>query len=183
MRSQGCQRRALVSFFSTSASATATLIRRRARWLGAHQPSIRTRLDEMSRDYWWTETAAFATLLSASVSDPEVHREDLVGRKSDLPAWELGPAAGRCLPYGVPQLVERRFSLCHQLSDAADVLLRALLHQASPRLARRLRPASYFHRKHCAAVEVRPDAVGQVCVTPSAPVCADAERIRRGDLL
>jgi hypothetical protein len=65
--------------------------------------------------------------------------------RSDLPPWELGPAAGRCLPYCVPQRVERSFSLCHKLSDAADVLLRALLHQASRRLARRLCPASYFH--------------------------------------
>jgi hypothetical protein len=33
--------------------------------------------------------------------------------RSDLPPWELNPAAGRCLPYCVPQRVERSFSLCH----------------------------------------------------------------------
>ena len=99
-------------------------------------------------------------------------------RKSDLPPWELGPAAGRRLPYGVPQLVERSFSLCHQLSHAADVLLRDLLHQASRRLARRLRGASYFHWKYRAVVEVRTDAVGQVRMTSWALVCADAERIK-----
>jgi hypothetical protein len=97
--------------------------------------------------------------------------------RPDLPPWELGPAAGRCLPYGVPQRVERSFSLCHQASDAADVLLRALLHQASRRLARRLCPTSYFHWKHRATVEVRPEAVGQVRVTLWAPVRMDTERI------
>lgn len=94
-----------------------------------------------------------------------------------LPPWELGPAAGRCLAYGVPQRIERSFNLCHQASAAVDVLLRALLHQASHRLARRQCPTSYFHGKHRATVEVRPQAVGQVRVTLWAPVRMDTKRI------
>jgi hypothetical protein len=116
--------------------------------------------------------------LTTSVSDLDV------GRKSDLPPpRELDPAAGRCPPYGVPQRIERSFNLCDQLSDGADVLLRTLLHEASRRLARRLRGASYFHWKYRAVVEVRTDAIGQVRVTPWALVCTDAERIKCGNLL
>jgi hypothetical protein len=106
--------------------------------------------------------------LSASVSDLEVHREDLVGRKSNLPPWVLGPAADRCLAYGVPQRVERSF--CFSQQHVRSIAQLALLHQASRRLARRLRSALYCRWKHRAAVEVRPDAVGQVRMTPWAPV-------------
>jgi len=51
---------------------------------------------------------------------------------------------GRCLPYGVPQRIERSFNLCDQLSDAADVRLRDLLHQlrAASRAACALRRTS-----------------------------------------
>jgi len=57
----------------------------------------------------------------------------------------------------------------------------ALLHQASRRLARRLRPASYCHWKLRAAIEMPTDTLGQVRVAPAALVCTDAERINRGD--
>src|SRR2546426_476240 len=113
-----------------------------------------------------------AGFVGEAVSDLEVHREDVVGEKSDLPPVVLGLAncaEGRCLPNGVPERVERSFSLSQPHVRSIAQLV-ALLHQASRRLARRLRPASYFHWKHRAAVQVRPDAVGQVRVTPWAPV-------------
>ena len=60
--------------------------------------------------------------------------------------------------------------------------LMALLHQASRRLARSLgHAATSGYWKHRAAVEMRPDAVGQVRVAPPAHVCTDAERIKRGN--
>src|SRR5213594_1047482 len=113
-----------------------------------------------------------AGLVGEAVSDLEVQREDVVGQKSDLPSVSLGLAGcaeGRCLPHGLPERVERGFGLSHQPVRSLAQLA-ALVHQASHRLARRLRPALYFHWKHRAAVEVRPDAVGQVRVTPWAPV-------------
>ncbi len=113
-----------------------------------------------------------AGLVGEAVSDLEVQREDVVGQKSDLPSLLLGLAGcaeGRRPPHGVPEGVERSFSLSQQ-HVRSIAQLAALVHQASHRLARRLRPALYFHWKHRAAVEVRPDAVGQVRVTPWAPV-------------
>src|SRR5207245_9038091 len=57
----------------------------------------------------------------------------------------------------------------------------ALLHQASRRLTRPTRPVSDFPWQHRATVEMRPDAVGQVRVTPRALVGVDSE-IKWGDL-
>ena len=97
----------------------------------------------------------------------------MVGQKSDLLPLVLGRCAeGRCLPHGLPERVERGFGLSLQPFRSATHL--KALHQASRRLTRRLRPASYFHWKHRAAVKVRPDAVGQVRVTPGAPGSASA---------
>src|SRR5713101_6942623 len=49
-----------------------------------------------------------AGFVGEAVSDLEVHREDVVGEKSDLPPVVLGLAncaEGRCLPNGVPERV------------------------------------------------------------------------------
>jgi len=70
--------------------------------------------------------------------------------------------------------VERRFGLSPREIRCLKQLM-ASLHQASRRLLRGPRPASDFLRQHRAAVEMRPDAVGQVRVTPRALVGADAE--------
>src|SRR2546426_1231718 len=112
-----------------------------------------------------------AGLVGEAVSDLEMQREDVVGQKSDLPCLSLGLAGcaeGRCLPHGLPERVERGFGRSLQPIHSATQL--KAFHQASRRLTRRLRPASYFHWKRRAAVEMRPDAVGQVRVTPWAPV-------------
>jgi hypothetical protein len=85
------------------------------------------------------------------------------------------------LPHGVPERVDCRFGLPHRYIHSVTQLM-ALLHQASHRLARRPDPAMYCYWKHRAAVEMRPDTVGQVRVAPRAPVCTDAERINRGHL-
>jgi len=92
-----------------------------------------------------------------------------------------GNAAVRRLAHGQPERVERTFSLSHRHIRSVTQLM-ALLHQISRRLARHLRPASYCHWKHRAAVEMRPNTVGQVCVAPRAPVRTDAELIDRGNL-
>jgi hypothetical protein len=63
--------------------------------------------------------------------------------------------------------MERSFSLSQQHVRRITQLV-ALLYKALRRLARRLRPAADGHWKHRAAVEVRPDAVGQVRVAPPA---------------
>ena len=118
-------------------------------------------------------------LVGEAVSDLQVSREDVVGQKSDLPPWLLGLAccAGdRCLPYGGPECVECSFSLS-QPHVSSIIQLVTSLHQALRCLARRLRPASYCCWKHRAVIEMRPDAIGQVRVTPWAPVCKDAEQI------
>jgi len=74
-------------------------------------------------------------------------------------------AADRRLAHGLPERVERSFSLSQrQVRSIAQLV--TLLHQASRRLTRRLRPASYCYWKLRTAVEVRPDALGQVRVTP-----------------
>src|SRR4029077_5511338 len=88
-----------------------------------------------------------------------------------------GPAAGRWLPHGDLQRVERSFCLSQQHIRPV-IELAGLLHQASRRLARRLRPASDFRWQHRAAVQMRPDAVGQIRVTPRAHVGTHAKRIR-----
>jgi len=85
------------------------------------------------------------------------------------------------LPHGVPERVDCRFGFPHRHIHSVTQLM-ALLHQASHRLARRPDPAMYCYWKHRAAVEMRPDTVGQVRVAPRAPVCPDAERINRGHL-
>jgi len=112
-----------------------------------------------------------AGLVGELVADLEVYREDVVGPKSDLRLRVLGPAAGRCRPHGVPQRVERAFSLLQHVRRITQ--LAALVHQDSRRLPCRLRPASYCHWQHRAAVEMRPNTVGQVCVAPRAPVRTD----------
>jgi hypothetical protein len=77
---------------------------------------------------------------------------------------------------GLPERVERGLSLSYRHIRRVTQLM-ALLHQASRRLPRRLRPASYCHWEHRGAVEVGPDAVGQVRVTPWTFVGTDAEPI------
>ena len=107
-----------------------------------------------------------------AVSDLEVQREDVVGQKSDLPSLLLGLpgcAEGRCVPHGAPEGVERSFRISQQHVHSIAQLA-ALVHQASHRLARRLRPVAYCHWKHRAAVEMRADTVGQVRVAPRAHV-------------
>ena len=119
-------------------------------------------------------------LVGEAVSDLEAHREDVVGPMSDVPPWVLGLAGcaeGQCLPHGVAQCVERSFSLSQQHAHRIAQWV-ALLHQASRRLARRLRGAAYCEWKHRAAVEVSPGTIGQVGVTPRALGWMDAERIK-----
>ena len=99
---------------------------------------------------------------SVSFTSPSARVGRPVSRRS-------GNAADRRLAHGLPERVERSFSLSQQHVRSIAQLV-ALLHQASRRLTRHLRPASYVHWKHRAAVEVRPDTVGQVCVTPWARV-------------
>jgi hypothetical protein len=99
---------------------------------------------------------------SVSFTSPSARVGRPVSRRS-------GNAAVRRLAHGQPERVERTFSLSHRHIRSVTQLM-ALLHQVSRRLARHLRPASYCHWKHRAAVEVRPDTVGQVCVAPRAPV-------------
>jgi hypothetical protein len=111
-------------------------------------------------------------LVGEAVSDLEVQREDVVGEKSDLPSLLVGLAGcaeGRCLPHGGPDGMERSFRLSQQ-HVCSIAQLAALVHQASHRLARRLRPVAYCHWKHRAAVEMRANTVGQVRVAPRAPV-------------
>src|SRR5262249_7894756 len=110
-------------------------------------------------------------LVGEAVSDLEVPREDVVGRKSDLSPWRglAGCDAGRWPPQGGPERVECGFGLSDQQVRVVSQLL-TLLDQVACRVARRVRPASDFRREHHAAVQVCADAVGQVRVTPRAPI-------------
>jgi len=122
----------------------------------------------------------FAGLVGEAVSDLKIRREDVIGEQSDLsPSMELGPAgraADRGLPQGGSERVECSFGLSDQHIRVVSRLL-TLLDQVACRFARHLRAASHLRWEHRAAVEVRPDAVGQVRVTPSAFVRTDAEGI------
>src|SRR5439155_26312811 len=79
-------------------------------------------------------------------------------------------------PHGLPKRIARGFGLLHQHVRRIGQLV-AFLHQTLRRLARCLRPASYFCWEHRAAVEVRTDAVGQIPTAPRAQMRAIADRI------
>src|SRR5262245_61307883 len=109
-------------------------------------------------------------LVGETVSDLEVSREDVVGQTHDLLSpWVLGGDAGGWPPQGGPEPVECGFGLSDQHVRVVSQLL-TLLDQVACRVARLLRPASHFLRHHRAAVKMRPNRVGQVCVTPWARV-------------
>jgi len=108
-------------------------------------------------------------LVGESIADLEMDREDVVGQKSDLTLRVLACDSGGCLPQGLPQRVDRSFGLSRQHIGSVTKF-KGSLHEASRRVARRLRPTSYFRWKDRAAVKMRPNSVGQVCVTPRARV-------------
>src|SRR5262245_61472783 len=111
-----------------------------------------------------------AGLVGETVSDLEVCREDVVGQTHDLLLpWVLGGDAGGWPPQGGPERVECGFGLSDQHVRVVSQLL-TLLDQVACRVARLLRPASHFRRQHSVAVKMRPNRVGQVCVTPWARV-------------
>src|SRR5262249_43889617 len=87
-------------------------------------------------------------LVGEAVSNLEVPREDVVGRKSDLSPCLRGLAgcdAGRWPPQDGPERVECGFGLSDQHVRVVSQLV-TLLDQVACRVARLLRPASHLRR-------------------------------------
>jgi hypothetical protein len=84
------------------------------------------------------------------------------------------------LANGQPKRVECGFGLPNRhIGNVTQ--FNASLHQASRRVTRLNRPASHLRGEHRAAVKMRPNAVGQIGVTPWALLRTDAEWIDRGN--
>ena len=87
----------------------------------------------------------------------------------------------RGLPHGAPELVERRFSLSYRHIRSVTQF-KALLHQDSRRVTRRLRPASHLRWQDRAVVEMCSDALGRIRMTPRARMGENTDRIERRNL-
>src|SRR5262249_656396 len=107
-------------------------------------------------------------------------RSALLQRAGEWTASFGLPGAWR-LADGPPELLECAFGLAHQDVSRAVQFVTSL-HQQPGRLTRELRSATHLRWQHCAALEMRPDAVNQIRMTPWACERTDTELIVRSDL-
>jgi len=170
MRSQGCQRRRRV-VRSRSSHALRTALTRMRSW-GNPRPILHrggltdfpdARADTLAAAVEYGRSRFPSRgLVGNAVADLEAHRDEVVGPKFDLRSLLPGlpVRCGSVLPHGVPERVSELQPLAEHVRSTPSWWL--CFTKASRRSRVRPRPASYLRWEHRAAVEVRPDTVGQV---------------------